>query len=807
MIKPTALLLALLAISLAACNSWKPTHSISTEFSSDEVVSPRMNLLVVGTYADADFRREAEESFVAEMRRRGVAASAGHPVVADLGTLEDDAAVRSALEPGGYDGVLTVTTTSEGPEYDAAYWEQRSLLSLLVSFASIHTSVHQERAFRDSNSFTLEVELWDADSLERLWGATTDSFSAEELDEQAATFASFMADRLRERDLVATGGTMTMADVVYRNGRIYTVDDGRLWAEAIAIKGGRFLAVGSNDDIARVTGPDTIVHDLEGRMVLPGLHDHHCHPMLDGYMRSNCDLPGTLLEPTFDDTVAAIRAGKAAMKPGATWFISSGHTQAGWPSEQYNRQFLDTIFPDVPAYLEDETGHNALVNTRALEIAGITKDTPDPPGGEFEKDADGELTGHMIEFGAINIFKYEHLPQPTVATRAAGLTWAIELFNSYGYTAFADADAYLDYPEVYARVIANGDMTIHPTLYMHGIGFDGPTGIVTSASIMEAFEAHELPDVGVGVKVFSDGSIEGRTAALVDPYVGEDDDEPHQHAGVRIDGPEAPPDADAGYRGELTLPYDVMLETMRDYDAAGLQIKTHAVGDRAVRRVLDMYETMIETRGGNHLRHQIDHLNLVHPDDLDRFSELDVIAGPYPSIAHPNSYQTAVVRPFLGDERWYDNTLPLKGLLDAGARVAFKSDWASIPMWPFYGMQCAVTRRSPGSERTDALNAHEAISLADAIRGYTINGAYALRREHQTGSIEAGKSADFCILDRNLFNVPASELHKTQVLATVFRGDVVYSANEETASVPQPTMQQYLAWAATAEGCPAGCRH
>ena len=591
------------------------------------------------------------------------------------------------------------------------------------------------------------------------------------------------------------------ADKIYTNGKIYTVNEVQPWAEALAIKDGKFLRVGMNAEILALKGNETKVIDLEGRMVLPGLNDHHCHPMLDGYMRSKGDLPGTILNPTFDDIVNKIKEINSNLPGDTQWFISSGHTAGVWPKEKYNRQFLDEIIPNRPAYLEDETGHNALVNTKALEIAGLTKESPDPEGGVFERDTNGELTGFMIEFGAINIFKNNYLPKATLEARADGLKWAINLFNRYGYTGLGDADAYSDYPEVYAKVIADEKMTIHPTLYMHAVGFDGPEGIVSAEEIKNAFNAEKLPGVKLGAKIFSDGTAEGGTALLVDPYVGDSFGKEDASSGTRIDGPDYEGSITKGYRGNLTLEYDLMKKTVKDLHDNGIQIKVHAVGDGAVREMLNIFEEILTEDGNNRNRHQIDHLNLVHDDDLGRFHELDITAGPYPSIAHPLSYQTEVVKPVLGEERWFNTTLPLKSLLDNGARIAFKSDWASIPMWPFYGIQCAVTRQTPGTSG-DVLNEDEIISIEEAIKAYTINGAYALQIDDASGSIEEGKFADMVIIDRNIFELPKTEIYLTEVLTTLFKGQVVFNKeSDKIGMATRPSMEQYLTLVSKLDGC------
>lgn len=612
----------------------------------------------------------------------------------------------------------------------------------------------------------------------------------------AATFLALAVAAMPTTALAQSG----TAETVYTNGRIYTVDPNRPWAEAVAIKEGKFLSVGSNADIEAAIGKDTKVIDLGGRMALPGLIDHHAHPSIDGYMRSQCELPGSFVNPTFEDIVAAIKACKDKLDGGAKWFISSGHSAAVWPKEKYNKEYLDKIFGDMPAYMEDETAHNALVNSAALKIAGVDSKTPDPEGGIIERGSDGEATGHMIEFGALDLIK-PHLPKKDLKAQVAGLKWAVQLFNSYGFTAYGDAQIFEADLPIFEKAIQDGGLTAHGTLFVQALGNAGSSSIVSASKIKEMFERHNLPGMRLGAKVFVDGSIEGTTAALLEPYAGPGD--ASKDIGVpRIDGPDAVAETvETGNTGDLTIPLKDLQVLLADLDEKDIQIKVHAIGDRGVRTTLDIFEELIGKRGGNKLTHHIDHLNMIHPADVPRFAKLGIPAGPYPSVAQPNSYQMGLIKPMLGERRFLERTLPIGSLMRSGAIVAFKSDWASIPIWPFYGMQVAVTRTPPNNPAKEPLNGSEVIKLEDAIRGYTINGAIILNRANEVGSIEVGKSADMIVIDRNLFETPVTEIHKAQVELTVFKGDPVYKGRKKKASVDLPSMRQYLRFAALAHGC------
>lgn len=546
-----------------------------------------------------------------------------------------------------------------------------------------------------------------------------------------------------------------VADTIYKNGKIYTVNEESPWVQAVAIKGGKFIRVGSNEDVQLFVGKDTKVIDLAGQFILPGLMDHHIHP--SGNMDNPFDLklPGGFDDATFEDIEAKLRQLKEEAAAETTWLVTFGHDKSTIPAKFYNRQWLDSIFGNIPIFMEDQTGHAALVNSKALELAGITKDTLDPSGSRIIKDPKtGEPTGELIEEGAMGMVR-KFLPPPTIDRRVEILRDDIIELHKNGFTAFGDAKTAATVLPAWEAYFKKYGRENHITLFMHSIDSSGLDTIQHAEQLKKDFGSVDLPGVKLGAKVYVDGSIEGQTALLLEPYEGTKD-----------------------FLGTLTVPKDVLTEVITDLDEAGIQVKIHAIGDGAVRESLDIFEEIIKKNGGNTNRHHIDHLNLVSVEDIPRFGELGIPAGPYPLLAQPFDYQTELVKPQLGEDRWQANTLPIRELWESGAKVSSKSDWSSSKLNPFLGMQVAVTREVPHHPELGTLAKKSAITLEQAIKSYTLNSAFILKLEDVAGSIEEGKQADMIILDTNLFDAVEKRefdaIGETTVLKTIYNGKVVY---------------------------------
>ena len=545
------------------------------------------------------------------------------------------------------------------------------------------------------------------------------------------------------------------ADAVYLNGRVHTVDRDRPWAEAFAIRAGRFVAVGTTEEIQRWQGDTTDVVDLRGNLVLPGLIDDHMHPDMaaENYFNVNIDAEAD----TWDDFVAAVQA-YLAERPDADWVFGgnldylendSGPIRMfGKPS---NKSILDELIPDRPAYFWEVSGHAALVNTRALERLGITADTPDPPGGEYVRGPDGELTGVLRELAAHVVWEEYLRDRPPVDYLAH--QWMKPVFgylNSLGLTSISDVWARQWFLEAYNLLDREGELTMRIAAYVTDPGdWVSPWMRELAAHTIDHIDDYATERVKMlGVKFILDGAAGGRTARLTEPYEGSEDDL----------GP---------WRND---PEDFHRKVI-EYDRRGLTIKAHAAGDGAIRHVLDVFADARATNGGS-LRHSVAHTAILNPADIDRFTELDVVAEFSPVFWY-RMPAVEVIADDLGRER-LDWLYPIRSVVDTGARASVGTDWTVTPASPWPAIETMVTRRIPGATEGEPLNGAHAITLEEAIHLYTMGGAYAQYREDEIGSIESGKLADFIVVDRDIFEIPIHEVHRTEVLSTVVGGVDAY---------------------------------
>jgi predicted amidohydrolase YtcJ len=534
------------------------------------------------------------------------------------------------------------------------------------------------------------------------------------------------------------------ADLVFRHGAVYTVDGPRSWAEAVAVTQGRIVFVGTDAAAAAWIGPLTRVVDLTGKMLLPAFHDSHVHPVSGGIEAVECNLHG-LASP--DEVLAAIRA-YAVAHPQAPWIRGGGWELTVFPAGNPSKALLDGVVPDRPAFLESSDGHSAWANSKALAVAGITKATPDPPHGRIERDASGEPSGTLRE-EAVHLVS-THLPPRTAKEYEDGLRKGLDVANAFGLTSLEEASASKDDLEAYAALDAAGALSarVSASIYV-----DTDKGLADVPRLKE-LRAHYRGQRfrADAAKIFADGVIETRTAAVLEPYIGFGTD-----------------------RGKTNLdPADFRaLATVLDRE--GFQIHVHAIGDRAVRDTLDAFEAAQKANGVRDSRHHIAHLELIDPADVPRFRRLGVIANFQPFWANGDEYITKMTEPELGParSRWI---YPIASVEKAGGVTTFGSDWSVSSMNPLDGIEVAITHREPTKGPGSAWLPEERIDLPDAIAGYTIRGAYLDFTEKETGSIEVGKAADLIVLDRNLFEIPPSQIHEAKVLWTLLDGKEVYRA-------------------------------
>lgn len=557
----------------------------------------------------------------------------------------------------------------------------------------------------------------------------------------ASVFMAGMAARL-----------CAQADLVFHNGQIYTLEAAGEQVEALVTKGERIIFTGAWEEARKLIGDSTRVVDLQGKTMLPGFTDSHVHPISGGLALMGCDL-SAIEHP---DSILAFLKNYADTHPEKEWIQGHNFWLASFPGGNPRKEWLDDIIPNRPVYVTSSDGHSAWVNSKALQLAGITAETPGPPNGLIERDKDsGEPSGALRE-EAMGLVA-QLIPPYTREELAAGLRKGLVVANSMGITNFVEASAREGYIEAYLELAEKQELTAHVNVSIYGDISKGTEGAREVIALNEKYKAllpeapGRMPGLAFGqVKLFMDGVVEGKTAAMLDHYHGD------THGGFANAGP------------------DTAIAAITALDKAGLQIHVHAIGDRAIRMTLDAFEQARQQNGLRDSRHHIAHLHLIHPDDIPRFRELDVIANFQALWATlEDTYMTELNYPFLGEER-VEWQYPIGAVAHSGARLAFGSDWDVSTMDPFDAMQVAVTRRGPDSAIREPWTPQHLVDVQTVVEGYTKGGAYLTFREKETGTLAAGKLADLIILDRDVFHCSKFELYQTQVLMTMFRGKVVY---------------------------------
>ncbi len=543
---------------------------------------------------------------------------------------------------------------------------------------------------------------------------------------------------------------------------MYTVDAARRWAQAVAVREGRIAAVGTDDDIRPLIGPRTQVVNLDGRMLLPGFQDAHIHAPSGGLDRLRIDLSEVHSLDEYRERVRAYAEGR----PEVTWVLGGGWAMDVFPGGTPGREELDALVPDRPAFISNRDNHGAWVNSRALELAGVTAATPDPHDGRIERDERGVPSGTMHE-GAMDLVR-RHIPPTGAEERMRGLLAAQAHLHSLGITAWQDAivGAYPtieDNYDVYVDASERGWLTatvIGALWYARGRSGD------QIPFLMERREATRNGRFrATSVKIMADGVCEIFTAAMLDPFLGPDG-RATENTGISFFEP------------------DELREAVVRLDAEGFQVHVHVIGDRACRTALDAVEAARSRNGPNDLRHHLAHLQVIHPDDVPRFRELGVTANGQPLWAAHEPQMDELTIPYLGEPRasWQ---YPFGSLVRSGATLAFGSDWPVSSPNPLWEIHVAVNRVAPeeypyaeASHGTRPFLPDQRLDLPTALAAFTIGSAYVNHLDGETGSIEPGKLADLVVLDRNLFEHPVDEIAQARVLLTLVEGKTVFETSE-----------------------------
>ena len=541
------------------------------------------------------------------------------------------------------------------------------------------------------------------------------------------------------------------ADLILSGGRVWTADATRPWAEAVAIRGNRVAYVGAAAGVERLRGPKTRVLVLDGRLVLPGFNDSHIHLMSGALSLERVDL---IEEPNLEAVQARIQA-FAAAHPERPWVLGRGWLYGSFPGGLPTKEQLDAVVEDRPAYMDCYDGHTGWANSRALALAGITKETKDPDNGLIVRDPrTGEPTG-ALEESATTLVE-SRIPRPDDAARYALLLQALDQLGSQGLTSVQDAgyspaELAADLP-LLERAEAEGRLTVRilAAVRMEPGDVEAP---IAEARRLRASHHDALLRFGT-IKAFVDGVIEAHTAALLEPY----SDDPRFGRGWANWDPQA---LDAAVVAA---------------DRAGLQVYLHAIGDRGVRMALDAHQAALETGGRRDRRGRVEHIETIARADIPRFRSLGVIASMQPLHANPDQNNADVWERNIGQER-SARGFAWREIERAGGRLVFGSDWPVVTSDVLRGLYCAVTRKTREGLPPGGWHPELAVSLESALRHYTIDGAYASFEENEKGSLEAGKLADLVVLSRDLFRAPPEALLQTQVLLTVMDGRIVYRAS------------------------------
>ena len=537
------------------------------------------------------------------------------------------------------------------------------------------------------------------------------------------------------------------ADAVYRNGAVYTVDGQGSWAQAVAIKDGKFLRVGSDEEVAGLIGEGTQVIDLEGRMAMPGLHDTHIHPVRGAVQQLfSCRFP---FSATPREVAGKIRQ-CAAEQTDQEWIVGGQWSTSMTNMAPQFKAMLDAAVPDRPVFLLDATYHHGWANAKALELAGITSDTPDPEGGTIDRDPHtGEPTGALLESAKALVGSI--IPATTPGQYAAAAKWITETLNRDGITSIKAASTTPGALGALRDLDQAGGLSLRVAVSLPWRSNASPLSeqdaLIRNRADFRS--AHVNPDF---IKIMLDGVPPTHTAAYIEPYA----DRP-------------------GYRGQILVAQGDLDADVIRFDKAGLTVKFHVAGDAATRAALDAIAAARQANGRSGLRHETGHSSLVHADDRSRHASLGAIAEMSPILWYPSRFFELLHGSVLGPERT-EKLWPVRSLVASGALVVAGSDWpaAVLTANPWPAIEAMVTRRNPYGEYDGTLGAGEAVDLETAIRIYTRNAAYSLRNEAVTGSIEEDKFADMIVLDRNIFEIPPEDIDGTKVLITVFEGKVVH---------------------------------
>jgi len=550
--------------------------------------------------------------------------------------------------------------------------------------------------------------------------------------------------------VITTGAFAQTADVIYTNGKIYTVDDANPSAEGVAISDRKFIAVGSSADLATYKGPDTKVIDLKGAFVMPGVIDVHVHAFED-FHRDNYQF-GIEDNSTVESILAAVKA-YAETNPDKEWIVGGSWPPGMFKNESPRREVLDAIIPDRPIFILDQSAHSVWMNTKALELSGImrAKDEDLPDGSVVVRDEDGKPSGTIREF-AIGFARRSMPKTPDsewLGTAKGFQAW----FHAMGITGAKAAAGNRAHIAAVHKLDDIGQWKFRLHMALSYKYFDAAETLDEQLALIKEADSHKREFFDPrGFKIFLDGTPPTREGWVLKPYPGT-----HNH-GVSYYQPE-----------ELKKLYLMATDLNRT-------VMAHATGDRSVQEALNAIAAARKARPGSRLRHHITHNGLIHADDLKRYVDMGLTVDLSPILGFPQSTLDGFAEA-MGKQAVVDYSNPRR-VLDAGAHIAAASDWSVGPIDPWKRIGFLVSRFHADVPRDTPYLPHSALTPQEAIRASTLGPAHVLNADNETGSIKVGKFADMIVLDRDITVVPPTEIKNTKVLRTIFAGEEVYRANQ-----------------------------
>lgn len=538
----------------------------------------------------------------------------------------------------------------------------------------------------------------------------------------------------------------TKANSFFFNARIYTGNEAQPFAEAMALRDNKIIAVGTTDEIKKLAGASSDTFNLQGKLVLPGFNDAHIHFLRGSLEMQTADLNRCKTPKDAADTVLAFAQRNAE----ADWITGSGWQYTIFPDSKPTKEILDAIIPDRPVFIYAYDGHSAWVNSKALELAGIDKNTPYSGFGSIVKDKNGEPTG-MLSEGAMQLVR-KLLPPITKENKLKAIQAGLQYAASLGITSLQNASGSIEELELYEELLLQKKLIVRYGAAFSANSKTSQEDIDRFTALKKKFSNNSLMRADA-IKFILDGVIESHTAVMINDY------------------------SDAGEKGRtangtFALPLEDYRRLTLAFDKAGFRLFTHAIGDQSVREALNAYEQCNKINGTQNSRHRIEHIEQCHPDDIKRFQQLHVLPSMQPIHADPAT--VAVWSKAVGQER-LPYSFGWQSMLQSKANLVFGSDWpACINLDPIHGLHVAVNRQSPNGVPPGGWIPEQRIALKDAINAYTQGGAYSSFEENTKGKLQPGYYADFIVLSKDLFNINPSEIHSAKVLLTVVDGKIIF---------------------------------